>query len=336
VLGRPITRVLCSASTSLRYDALALAVLTPLSQAEASVVAREYGLGELVRIEGIPAGSVNSNFRLIASNGTYFLRIYEEQGRDGAVEEGELLLRLAAAGVATPRPLTRADGGVIGTAAGKPIAVFPWREGVHRCQAGVTARDARRVGEALASVHRAGANEARGEGRFRYEDLLARLDVIAGARDATLAAQAPILRAKLDTWTNARDASLPRGLIHGDLFRDNVLWDDAGAIAALLDFESASGGVLAYDLMVTVLAWCFGDSLDRALASAMIDGYESVRPLTREERRGLVAEGCAAAIRFTITRITDYAMRVSDQPRVVKEWRRFAARLAALEAIERL
>jgi homoserine kinase type II len=191
----------------------------------------------------------------------------------------------------------------------------------------------RRVGAALASVHRAGASEEREPGRFERDALLARIDVIAHASDATLAAQAPILRAKLDAWTTRRDAQLPRGLIHGDLFRDNVLWSKQGEIAALLDFESASGGVLAYDVMVTALAWCFGDALDLALFRAMIEGYESVRPLSDTERRGLLAEGCAAAIRFTITRITDYAMRVSDQPRVIKDWRRFAARLAALEAL---
>ena len=128
---------------------------------------------------------------------------------------------------------------------------------------------------------------------------------------------------------------MPRGLIHGDLFRDNVLWA-GGWIVALLDFESASEGVFAYDLMVTVLAWCFGDGLDLTLMRALIAGYERVRPLSAEERAGLVAEGCAAALRFTITRITDYAMRVTDGPRVIKDWRRFERRLAQLEGLSAL
>ena len=112
-----------------------------------------------------------------------------------------------------------------------------------------------------------------------------------------------------------------------------MLWDERGEIAALLDFESASDGVYAYDLMVTVLAWCFGDALDAGLMRAMVDGYESVRPLEARERAGLLAEGCVASLRFAITRLTDYAMRVTDGPRVVKDWRRFQARLLALEAL---
>jgi homoserine kinase type II len=102
-----------------------------------------------------------------------------------------------------------------------------------------------------------------------------------------LAAQAAPLRRALNAWSARRDSSLPRALIHGDLFRDNVLWNGA-EIAALLDFESASDGVLAYDLMVTVLAWCFGDALDVSLARAMVAGYAEVRALSRAETDGLL------------------------------------------------
>lgn len=311
-----------------------MAVLTPISDADARAIARAHALGDVVRVDGIPAGSVNSNFALVTCNGKYFLRIYEEQGEEGARAEAALLARLASAGVPTGAPIARADGGgSVSAVGGKPVAIFPWRPGVHRCQASVTGDDCRRVGEALARVHRAGEGAPRAAGRFRYEDLVERTARIAAATDATLAAQSPRLRAKLEEWTARRDPSLPRGLVHGDLFRDNVLWNADGSISALLDFESASDGVLAYDLMVTALAWCYGDALDLALVRAMTLGYESVRPLEARERRGLAAEACAAAVRFTITRVTDYAMRVTEGPRVIKDWRRFAARLAAIEAL---
>jgi homoserine kinase type II len=112
-----------------------------------------------------------------------------------------------------------------------------------------------------------------------------------------------------------------------------VLWKDDGAIAALLDFESASRGRFVFDLMVTVLAWAFGDGLDAAIARALCDGYRTVRELAEEERAGLLAEGCVAALRFTITRITDYAMKEGIGPRVLKDWRRFAMRLQTLEEL---
>jgi homoserine kinase type II len=328
-----------------------LAVLTPISEDEARAFLRAYDVGDLVRLAGIAAGSVNSNFEIATTRGRYFLRVYEEQAREGATREAALLEHLAGMGVPTPAPLAMKDGARVGELAGKSSALFPWQGGTMRCQAGVTTDDARCVGAALAAIHRAGegAGEGSREGgaeraggsdgtrwgasRFQDAQLLERLGRIATAASPELAEQAAPLRAKLAQWSLRRDPALARGLIHGDLFRDNVLWDDGGRISGLLDFESASDGVFAYDLMVTALAWCVGDALDPALLRAMVSGYESVRPLTPAERAGLLAEGCAAAIRFTITRITDYAMRVTDGPRVIKDWRRFAMRLATLEAI---
>ena len=327
----------------------AVAVLTPISDAEAGAFLRAYDVGELARVSGIAAGSVNSNFAIDTARGRFFLRVYEEQDRAGACAEAVLLDHLARAGVPTPAPLARRDGQRIAELAGKSAALFPWRDGSVRCQASVTSADCRRVGAALAAVHRAGeehpaGQDAWGASRFQDAQLVERLERIASRAAPELAREAAPLRTKLATWGARRDPSLPRGLIHGDLFRDNVLWTGAGSagdasaregseISALLDFESASDGVLAYDLMVTALAWCVGDALDVALFRAMVAGYESVRPLTSAERAGLVAEGCTAALRFTITRITDYAMRVTEGPRVIKDWRRFAMRLATLESL---
>jgi homoserine kinase type II len=183
-------------------------------------------------------------------------------------------------------------------------------------------------------LHVAGGDEQADEGRFRLADLVVRLDRIEGSGDAVFAPLVPGLRAALEKAQAARDPSLPRGLTHGDLFRDNVLWDETGELAALLDFESACLGTYAFDLMVTVLSWCFGDDLDPRLAGALRAGYEDVRPLTEAEKRGLHAEGCLVALRFTVTRITDYAMRTGAVgPRVVKDWARFRKRFEKLEAL---
>jgi homoserine kinase type II len=313
-----------------------MAVLTRLDRREAEALVAAYGLGELGSIEGIPAGSVNSNYALDVGGRRLFLRIYEEQDIEGARGETGMLVRLARAGVQTPSPLQRLDGARVSVVGGKPAAIFPWVEGSMICQAGVTADRARAVGRALARMHLAAAGEVRGPGRFRLEDLAARLDGIEASRDAEFAARVPALRAAL-AWAEAeRDASLPAGVVHGDLFRDNVLWDDRGAIAALLDFESAFDGKYTFDLMVTVLSWCFGDGLQQGLARAMCAGYLEVRSLGEAERAGLWAEGCFAAMRFTVTRITDYAMRTgASGPRVVKDWRRFQRRFDDLRTLGR-
>ena len=105
-------------------------------------------------------------------------------------------------------------------------------------------------------------------------------------------------------------------------------------MSALLDFESASDGTFAYDLMVTVLAWCVGDDLDVARARAMREGYEQVRPLEERERRGLAAEGAFAALRFAVTRITDFGMRTAPAgPPPARDWRRFMMRFEKLRAL---
>jgi homoserine kinase type II len=123
----------------------------------------------------------------------------------------------------------------------------------------------------------------------------------------------------------------PQTLIHGDLFRDNVLWQ-AGEISALLDFESASRGSAAFDLAVTMLAWCFGDDLDPELVSALAAGYASVRPLSTEERDRFFHESVIAALRFSITRITDFELRPKGSG-VYKDFRRFLARQRTLERL---
>ncbi len=289
-------------------------------------------------IEGIAGGSVNSNFALRTPAGRVFCRLYEERDLEGAEREAAMLGRLAAAGVPTPAPLARtcasaSGGGFVLVVRGKPAALFPWRDGHIRCQASVTAEDASRVGEALARVHEAGGSEVAEASRFGLPDLRVRLDRIARSGDALFAPLAPRLRTLLEDTQASRDPALPSGLIHGDLFRDNVLWEGP-RLSALLDFESACQGTYAYDLMVTVLSWCFGDDLDPRLASAMRAGYERVRPLTAAERRGLYAEARFAALRFTVTRITDYAMRTGAAgPRVVKDWGRFMKRFEKLEAL---
>ncbi|MDP9003106.1 MAG: homoserine kinase [Myxococcota bacterium] len=308
-----------------------MAVLTSLTESDARTLLFAYGLGPLRALEGIAGGSVNSNFALESDARRVFLRLYEERDLAGAQRETAMLERLAAAGVPTPAPLRALDGSLVRVLTGKPAALFPWRDGQMRCQAGVTLEEAARIGQALAHVHLAGAGEVCEAGRFGFSELLARVDRVAASGDPRFAPWVPSLKADLERVHAARQPDLPRGLIHGDLFRDNVLWDPCGEISALLDFESACEGTYAYDLMVTVLSWCVGDELQPELATAMRGGYEGVRRLTDAEKRGIFAEGCFAALRFTVTRITDYAMRTEVAgPRVVKDWRRFLQRFQTL------
>jgi len=121
-------------------------------------------------------------------------------------------------------------------------------------------------------------------------------------------------------------AAASHGIIHGDLFRDNVLWD-AGHIVAILDFEQASGGSFVYDLAVCINDWCWAGAPRLDVAGAMLAAYQQVRPLTAVDREAFVIEVRAAAARFTITRITDVYLAKVYNPE--KDFRDFLARCDA-------
>ncbi|MBX3189835.1 MAG: homoserine kinase [Labilithrix sp.] len=305
-----------------------MAILTKPREDELEALVGRYDLGALRSATGIEAGTVNTSMRLELGSGRHFLRIYEEQGFDGASAEAALLLHLAAAGVPTPGPLRARDGAMVHVVAGKPAALFPWVEGEILCQARVDAAAAWEVGVALARIHRAGAPAEIGEGRFGPADLVIRCDRVARSSDPEARAMAAPLREAVEGVAARRARDLPSGLVHGDLFRDNVLWDE-GRIAALLDFESAHRGPFAYDIAVTILSWSYRDALDAAVARAIVDGYRTARELEPAEREGLFDELVLASLRFTITRITDEAIRVG------KRWQRFVARREAVERLGR-
>ncbi len=300
-----------------------MAAFTTPSEEELTVFLRAVGLGNYEKFQPVEGGSVNSNFSFFAGGRRWFLRIYEEQDDRGAAAEQAMVAALARGGVRTP------VAAFSGRLVNKPAAVLPWVEGAMSCQRGVSVERAAAVGAALARVHVAGEGLTLPEGRFHVAALETRLERITGAYPVER------LRRTLRELAAARDSSVPHGLIHGDLFRDNVLWGSERDISALLDFESASRGAFVYDVAVTLLAWCYGDALEASLARALASGYASVRPLADAEKRALYTEARLAAARFTITRITDYAMRGADAtgPRVMKDWRRFLARLDALEAM---
>jgi homoserine kinase type II len=168
--------------------------------------------------------------------------------------------------------------------------------------------------------------------RFDTRWLEGQLAAVESRQRPELQTVTPLLRSGLEE--GAASPGAVNGVIHGDLFRDNVRWE-GDTIVGLLDWESASDGVLAFDIMVTVLAWCFGDTLDWGLARSLVDGYQTQRPIGPAEASTLRQWGIAAATRFSITRILSYHLRddaVGD--RVMKDYRRFVQRLELLRGME--
>lgn len=300
---------------------------------EAQAIGESYAV-DVVAVQALSAGSVNSNFSLHARSGErFFLRVYEEQDETGAANELQMIRELAGLGVPTPAPRERRAGGYVGRHLGKPVGAHPWVDGDSLCAARVTPAIAERLGRALAQVHRCSSALSRiPAGRFGSAGLMRRLTTVDEA-ERGFAEHTALIRERLDHYSAAA-TPLPEGLIHGDLFRDNVLWrvsDGQHELAALLDFESASTGVFVYDVMVCIHAWCYGTAFDLALIRALLRGYREVRPLTPDEVRAMPAQGALAALRFATTRLTDFSLRAAPGVAPVRDYRRFLARLEALE-----
>ena len=311
-----------------------MALLTSLPLADAVRLGHEFGL-DVTSVEALVVGSVNSNFALGTRDGRrYFARLYEEQGRAGALSEVALVAALARAGVPVVECLPRLDGGGVGNFQDKSFAVFPWLEGEILCQGRVTAAACETLGAALARVHLTTPALPRpSEGRFRVVDLRERL--LGVERDGHRAYFDDIarIRERLAHYeAERRSQSAPRGVIHQDLFRDNVLWTKSGELLALLDFESVCEGSFAYDVMVTICAWCYTTRFEAALVEALLRGYHRVRPLLGPEVAALKTEGAIGCLRFATTRITDFSLRAPPGQPPVRDYRRFLARLSAIEA----
>jgi homoserine kinase type II len=307
---------------------------TVLGEAELSAVAQAFGLGSVRRSRTIAAGTINSNFEIVTDEGTFFVRVNEGKVEADVAWEARLVGALAAAGIPTPAPLPASDGrpfAPLPGATAKWVTAFPWRSGKHVAATEVSREHAEALGATLARMHMAGLALPAAWRRasiYDHEHLVARFARIERAADPQLTAATAILREELAIATEAAPVRKlsTHGIIHGDLFRDNVLWDGM-QISALLDFEQASGGSLVYDLAVCVNDWCWINEPRLELACALIAGYQRVRMLTTSDREALPFEIRAAAARFTITRITDvYLARV---PNPEKDFRDFLARVEA-------
>jgi homoserine kinase type II len=305
-------------------------LFTRLEAAELADIADAFELGAVRGARVIHAGTINSNFAVDTERGAWFVRINEGKSEADVAWEAQLVTALAAGGVITPPPLTARDGRpyapLHGTA--KWVSVFPWRPGRHLGPGELTAEHARAFGAALADLHVVGqALPAAWRRRsiYDHDHLVARYARFAASRDPELAPAIAVLGDELAAAAAATTVRgrATHGLIHGDLFRDNVLWD-AGRLVAILDFEQASGGSLAYDLAVCINDWCWDGDVRLDLAAALLAGYQRVRELTAGDREALALEVRAAAARFTITRITDVYLAKLDNPD--KNFRAFLAR----------
>src|SRR5262245_48416103 len=284
-----------------------MAVYTEVPDDELAQFVASYGLGALLSYKGIAEGVENTNYLLHTEKGPYFLTLYEKRVAPADLPFFlGLMEHLAKAGLTCPTPVRDTQGRMLRTLARRPAAIVTFLEGVwiRRPQP----RHCAVVGKALAGLHMAGRGftltRANALGLAGWRPLFARFETRA---DAITPGLAGIIREELDFLETHWPSDLERGIIHADLFPDNVFFL-GDLLSGLIDFYFACNDALAYDIAVTLNAWCFESdySFNVTKGQALLKSYESVRPLIPREREVLALLARGAALRFLLTRAYDW------------------------------
>ena len=279
-----------------------MSVYTPVSTSDLDAWLTRYAAGGLVDLEPIASGIENTNYFVTTDRGRYVLTLYERLPASELPFYLNLMAHLARAGVEVPAPIPDRTGALFSLLNGKPAGLVERVDGVP-IEAPDPAHCAE-VGEALARLHlatetyRTRLTNRRGPAWWRQ--------AARAVKPHLSASQAALLDAEIRFQTGFGRGKLPKGAIHGDLFCDNVLF--AGPrVAGIIDFGFAATDFYAYDLAITVNDWCVdaGGALDRGLLTAMVEAYDTRRPLTSDEREAWPALLRAAALRFWLSRLYD-------------------------------
>jgi homoserine kinase type II len=284
-----------------------MAVYTDVAAEELVQFLAGYDIGTLLSYKGIAEGVENSNFLVHTNHGSFILTLYEKRvaAKDLPFFLG-LMEHLASRGITCPQPVKNRQGEMFGTIAGRPAAIITFLEGLWIRRPSAT--HCARLGSALARLHLAGldfplrrANTLSVAGwRPLYEHCAARAHEVRPDLGEFLAKE---LAEHERNWPRG----LPEGVIHADLFPDNVFFL-GDTLSGLIDFYFACTDALAYDVAVCLNAWCFevDHSYNVTKGQSLLTAYAAVRRLSVQERAVLPMLARGAALRFLLTRLTDW------------------------------
>ena len=284
-----------------------MAVYTEVSDEALAEFLTQYDLGEATAFKGIAEGVENSNYLLRTTGGSYILTLYEKRvRREDLPYFVGLMEHLAGHGIRCPLPVPGRDGAALRELCGRPAAIVTFLDGLSARR--IQTEHCRLLGEAMARMHLAGAsfpmhranNLSLTGWRPLFEASAPRAhEVQDGLADG--------LAAELDRLEADWPRDLPAGVIHADLFPDNVFFL-AGELSGFIDFYFACNDFFAYDLAICLNAWCFerDGAFNVTKARALLQAYEKVRPFSRDELAALPILARGSAMRFLLTRLYDW------------------------------
>ncbi len=284
-----------------------MAVYTEVTAEDLYALLERYDIGQLTACKGIAEGVENSNYFLGTGAGQFILTLYEKRVSSGDLPFFlGLMEHLAKNGVSCPTPVHDREGRVLQTLSGKPTAIVTFLPG-YSLQKPQPAH-CRELGKVLATLHISGLTfPLKRENALSIAGWAKLFTAIGGVADKISPGMSADLAKTLDALSRDWPEDLPRGVIHADLFPDNVFFLN-DKVSGVIDFYFACNDLLAYDLAICLNAWCF--ELDGAFnvtkARALFSGYNSVRSLAPEEISALPLLARGAAVRFFLTRLYDW------------------------------
>jgi homoserine kinase type II len=311
-----------------------MALHTVLSAGQLAEAAHRFGLPSPDRAWPEPRGRTNTSYHLQVGADRWFLRLAEGKTEADVAFEAAVMAWLLEAHFPVPRLVLSLDGRPFTEVAGRPAMLFAFAPGEAVDRAGAGPDRCRRVGEQLGRLHdlTAGCTGERDDphGPARVAGWLEAIAASPGL-DAEARAALPLLREELAASRSLPGA--PRGLCHGDLFIDNVLWV-GDRVSYVLDWEMACTAPFAWDLAVTIEAWCYTDHHDPARVRALLEGYRGKRRLEAETVEAMPAWARFAALRFAVSRLhATLGPELGPERVVLKDWRRYLGRLRSLRGL---
>lgn len=284
-----------------------MAVFTAVSLDDLTPWIEQFPLGKARALRGIASGIENSNFFLSTDSGEFVLTIFENLNFEQLPFYLELMRHLAERGILVPAPVATRDGALVAALHGKPTAIVSKLEG--SSQMDPAPAHCAAVGAMQARMHLAAQDFPLQQPNLRGLPWLvwATPQVLPKMDDATAELLRSEMRFQMDIAAGDSYAALPRGPVHADLFRNNVMFDGE-RLTGFFDFYFAGCDTWLFDLAVTVNDWCVdveSGVLDVARVRAMVDAYHAVRPFTDAERSLWQAMLRAAALRFWLSRLVD-------------------------------
>ncbi|MFA6018872.1 MAG: homoserine kinase [Rhodospirillales bacterium] len=284
-----------------------MAVYTEVSDEELAAFAAQYDLGQVQAFKGIAEGVENSNYLLETDRGQFILTLYEKRTKPEDLPFFlDLMEHLAAQGIACPTPIHGRDGLALRQLCGKPAAMVSFLKGISARS--IKPWQCQELGRALAEFHQAGLDfKGQRANALSVAGWRPLFDASRPGADGIAPGLASLIGDELSRLEAEWPAGLPRGVIHADLFPDNVFFL-GDKLSGLIDFYFACTDFLAYDIAVCVNAWCFEKDLsfNATKARLLLGAYEKVRRLSNAEVAALPLLCRGAAMRFLLTRLYDW------------------------------